>query len=317
MSRITLGKIELQRAPVELAEIVTNAVAMSRAQIDAAGHRLSVTLPGHPVTLSADAVRLCQVLSNLLNNAARYTEDGGAIALDAAVEVGEVVIRVRDTGIGIPQPMLERVFDLFSQLDAPERSPRSRGLGIGLAMVRKLVTLHGGAVEARSEGVGKGSEFIVRLPVRDSVLMEPSAAQDAAAPAGSVGGRSVLVVDDNVDAADSLALLLTGGGARVQVAYDAAAALELLSDGPPDLIVLDIDLPDMNGYALASRIRQDRRLDTATLVALTGFGQEEDRRRSRAAGFDHHLTKPASLDALYALLSPAAVVSRSVIPGES
>jgi PAS domain S-box-containing protein len=300
VSRVTLGKIELKRAAVDLQMIVQSAVEMSRTFIEAGAHRLEIVLPAAPIVLDGDAVRLTQVLSNLLNNAAKYTGAGGRIQLSAEVKDDRAVIRVQDNGVGIPALMLDRIFNLFTQVEGSDAHDKA-GLGIGLAMVRKLVELHGGEVEARSEGPGRGSEFIVRLPVPMTVNAQSAGRSDTAADA-SLAGRRVLVVDDNCDSADSLGVLLKLSGADTHIVYDGASALEALGVFEPDVVLLDLGMPGMNGYVVAGRIRQEPRYQNLTLIALTGYGQEQDQRRSRAAGFDHHLTKPADMDALHALL---------------
>ena len=299
VSRYTMGKIELKLVPIELQTVLRHAIEMSQPLIGAGRHQLDLSVPTEPVMLHADGVRVAQVLSNLLNNAAKYTADGGHIWLSAAVENGRALISVRDNGRGIPTTMLNRVFDLFTQVDTSRGTP---GLGIGLAMVRMLVELHGGEVEARSTGPGHGSEFIVRLPM----LTPESSAGTKSKAAGidtSLAGRSVLVVDDNCDAADSLSMLLRLAGAKVTVAYDGASALAAIPIHQPQVVLLDVGMPGMDGYTVASRIRQNAQNSDMLLIALTGFGQEEDRKRSSAAGFNDHLTKPADLEALLSLVA--------------
>jgi len=306
VSRVTLGKIELQSAPVELQTILQSAVDMSRTLIEAGGHRLEISVPSSPVTLQGDAVRMIQVLSNLLNNAAKYTDAGGQIHLSAQVQDDRVLISVRDNGVGIPGPMLDRVFNLFTQVDSSYARDKA-GLGIGLAMVRKLVELHGGEVWAFSAGPGQGSEFIVRLPI--SVAADaPVTNRSGTALDASLSGRRVLVVDDNCDSADSLGMLLELSGAEAHVVYDGESALAAIPVFEPDAVLLDLGMPGMNGYTVAGHIRQNPNYQSLVLIALTGFGQEQDHARSRAAGFNHHLTKPADMDALHALL--ASVVPR-------
>jgi PAS domain S-box-containing protein len=296
ISRITRGKIELDRQPVRLADAVRDAVETSRPLIERARHQLSVTLPDETLTLCADSVRLSQVLSNLINNAAKYTEAGGRIWLDAEREGDGVAIRVRDNGLGIPENQLSRVFDMFAQAQQPGEIGGSDGLGIGLAIVRKLVEMHGGTVEAHSPGLRQGSEFVVRLPL----LPESEAACPlaAATPRGALGGHRILVVDDNRDAADTLALLLESHGAATRVVYDGEAALAELDVFMPDTVLLDLGMPGMDGFAVARRLRAEPRHASLHIVALTGWGQESDRRRTREAGFDHHLTKPVDFTAL-------------------
>ena len=304
ISRISSGKIGLQKERVSLALIVTNAVESSRPSIESENHQLTVTLPAEPVYLEADLTRLAQVLQNLLNNAAKYTPPGGRIELHAGYDGHSVAIRVVDSGIGIPREMLPRVFDMFTQVDRSiERS--SGGLGIGLTLVQRLVELHGGTVEARSEGQDKGSEFIVRLPA--SVGSSADAAPANSSDAKSVRRVRALIVDDNIDSADTLTEMLRASGHDVDTAYDGAAALDAVEAHQPDVVLLDIGLPKVNGYDVGRKIRQSDPQRRIVLVAVTGWGQDEDRRRSQQAGFDHHLVKPvdpASLDRIFALINP-------------
>jgi PAS domain S-box-containing protein len=310
VSRITRGRIELRKAVLDLGTAVRRAVETSRPLIDAGGHELTVLLPPEPVYLEADPTRLEQVVSNLLNNAAKYTEPGGHIRVSASREGGEAVIRVRDDGIGIHADLLPRLFDLFTQA---ERSlDRSQGgLGIGLALVRSLVEMHGGCVTAASDGLGRGSEFIVRLPALAARAGTPGAENPA--PQGRLGvaaSRRVLVVDDNADAADSAAILLGLWGLEVRTVYDGPAALEAARDFRPQVVLLDLGLPRMNGFEVARRLRQEMGR-AVLLVALSGYGQEADRSRSRQAGFDHHLVKPLEPDALQALLESPGPLGES------
>ncbi|MDY3558005.1 ATP-binding protein [Gemmata sp. JC673] len=296
VSRITRGKVELRLETVDLNTILARAAEAVRPLIDARRHHLTLTRPGRPVTVSADPTRLAQVVGNLLTNAAKYSDEGGRIDLILEEDAG-AVIRVRDTGLGIPAEMLPRVFDLFTQVGRTlDRA--DGGLGIGLTLVKSLVEMHGGTVAAASEGAGKGSEFTVRLPKleRDD--------SDGAGPAvaAAVTPRRILIVDDNPDAGDSLATLLEMTGHRVEVARSGSQGLEVAARLKPEVAVLDLGLPGMNGYELAGRIRAEPFGRATVLVALTGYGQEEDRRRTKEAGFDHHLTKPADLAALAAIL---------------
>ena len=289
ISRISSGKIGLRKERVSLALIVTNAVEASRPAIESENHQLTVTLPAEPVYLDADLTRLAQVLQNLLNNAAKYTAPGGKIGLHAEFDGHSVAIRVVDTGIGIPREMLPRVFDLFTQVDRSiERS--SGGLGIGLTLVQRLVELHGGTVEARSEGPDKGSEFVVRLPA--SVESSGYSAALDSSDAKSAGRLRVLVVDDNIDAADTLTEMLRVSGHDVDTAYDGVAAMDAVDSHRPDVVLMDIGLPKLSGYDVARQIRESDPQRRIVLVAVTGWGQDEDRRRSQQAGFDHHLVKP-------------------------
>jgi signal transduction histidine kinase len=301
VSRITRGKVELRLEPTDLGAVLAAAVETARPLIDAKRHHLTVTQPGRPVRVSADAMRLTQAIGNLLNNAAKYSEEGATIALSLAVEGTQAVVRVRDTGVGIPPEMLPHVFDLFTQIDRTLDRAQG-GLGIGLTLVRSLVEMHDGTVEAASAGIGAGSEFTVRLPL----LSGHEAPAGEVPPAPLAAGRRVLVVDDNHDAGDSLADLLELSGHEVRVARSGAQSLELAREFRPDVGLLDIGLPGMNGFELAARLRAEAFGQAMILVALTGYGQDEDRRRSREAGFDHHLTKPADLRQLTALLARGA-----------
>ncbi len=301
VSRITRGKIELRKQWVELATVVGSAVEGSRPLIEKWGHELTVTLPSEPVYLNADPTRLAQVLLNLLNNAAKYTEQGGRIWLTAKREGEHVVIRVKDTGIGIIKEMLPRIFQMFTQVDQSlERS--QGGLGIGLTLVQSLIEMHGGSVEAHSDGPGKGSEFVVRLAV--ATQAEDRGAQGATGdtPVATPAKCRILVVDDNRDSADSLAMLLRIMGNEVHTAHDGLEAVGAAGVFRPDVVLLDIGLPKLNGYEAGRRIREQQGKGVV-LIALTGWGQEEDRRRSKEAGFDHHMTKPVEFDALQKVLA--------------
>ena len=257
--------------------------------------------PPGPDELRADPVRLAQIFANLLNNAAKYTSPGGQIKLVVRRENGEVVISVRDTGIGIPHDMLPRVFELFTQVDRHVDRAQG-GLGIGLTLVKRLVEMHNGKVEAHSEGPDRGSEFVVRLPLA-SVSHESGAQAVPTEPVTLLASRRVLIVDDNRDAAESLGILLKLLGADVHVEYDGEAALRAVAAYRPTVVLLDIGMPGMDGHEVARQIRQQREFDDVTLIALTGWGQEEDRRDSRSAGFEYHLIKPADIGAIETLLS--------------
>jgi signal transduction histidine kinase/CheY-like chemotaxis protein len=302
VSRITRGKIELRKERVELAAIVNSALEASRPGIEKWGHELTVSIPTEPIQLMADLTRLSQVILNLLNNAAKYMGRAGRIWLTAERQDDHALIRVKDTGIGIPAEMLPRIFDMFTQVDGSlERS--EGGLGIGLTLAKRLVQMHGGTIEAHSEGPGTGSEFVVRLPVAVAVEGEE--------PRGEEGGgemdvppamRRILVVDDNQDAAESLGMLLQMMGNEVRTAHDGPEAVEAAAAFRPDVVLLDIGLPKLNGYEVARRIREQDGGADRMLIALTGWGQEEDRRRSKEAGFDHHVTKPVEFADLQKLL---------------
>jgi len=305
ISRIAGGKLLIRKERLPLERAIDMALETSRPYINAAGHSLSVLLPSERVTVDADPARLAQVFSNLLNNAARYTERHGEIALTAEVDRDEVVVSVQDNGIGFRPEVAERLFEPFSQLTrSNERS--HGGLGIGLSLVHGIVALHGGSVEARSRGPGQGAEFVVRLPLpkyTDPVREAKPAAQ--AKPQASVAGVKVLVADDNRDAADSLQRILSLYGYQVEVAYDGTAAIRLDGDFHPMVAVLDIGMPGANGFEVARSIRESRG-EGVTLIALTGWGQEGDRRRAMEAGFDYHLTKPVDPGALNDLLVEVA-----------
>jgi PAS domain S-box-containing protein len=302
VSRITRGTVQLRTEPVELCTIIARAVETSRPPITLRQHKLTVTLPQESVLIEADPLRLAQVFGNLLNNAAKYTEEGGCIRVTVERGPNEALIRVRDTGIGISAEMLPRVFDLFTQAD--KSLDRSQGgLGIGLTLVQRLVELHGGTVEAHSAGLGQGSEFVVRLPLMGAVRTGSGPAPVSAdGEEPSSRGRRVLIVEDNHDAAETLGLLLESTGQEVHVVHDGTAAVQAARSFRPDVVLLDIGLPGMNGYDVARRLRAERDLGQPLLVALTGYGQEEDRTRAREAGFDLYLVKPVDPDALKALL---------------
>jgi two-component system CheB/CheR fusion protein len=302
VARFTQGKIELRKEKAEILAMVGRAVEASRSLIEARRQQLMVSLPEEPLRVEGDVVRLGQVIMNLLNNAAKYTGEGGQIWLKVERQDGEVLLRVKDTGMGIPAKDLPYIFDLFAQA---ERSlDRAQGgLGIGLTLVRRIVEMHGGRVEAFSEGPNRGSEFIVHLPLLAGATPEPqrSVPQRPNEGAEEVLCR-VLVVDDNVDSAESMALLLELEGNVVEVAYDGPTAVEAARRMSPHVVLLDIGLPGMNGYEVARVLRQDPRLDKTVLIALTGYGKAEDRTRTKAAGFDHHLTKPVDQEMLASLI---------------
>lgn len=306
LSRINTGKIELRRETVELAAVVHDAIESSRPHIDKAGHALTVELPESSVVLLADRARLAQVLLNILNNAAKFTPPGGQIDLSAAVDGDDVEIRVRDTGIGISAEMLPRVFDMFAQGEN-SLGRAHEGLGIGLSLVRTLVQMHGGTVEAQSPGAGRGSEFVVRLPRHAGRLLDHASPTPRAVSVPRLASQRILVVDDNPDAARSMAMMLRVQGHDCRTAFDGPEALALAAEFRPQVFILDIGMPVMNGCELAQRLRGDPNFGDALLIAITGWGLEEDRERSRAAGFDHHLVKPVSLDDLSGLLEGAFV----------
>ena len=295
VSRITRGKIELRKERVELRALVTHAIESSRALLEARGHELSVSLPDEPVWMEADPARMEQVLANLLNNAAKYTDPGGRVwVVVERPKDCEAVIRVRDTGAGIPRDMLGKIFDLFSQVDRSlDRS--QGGLGIGLTLVRSLVGLHGGRVRAVSEGPGRGTELVVRLPV-----LPAGSEGRAEAPAQANGDRRrrILVVEDNVDSAAALFELLRLWGHEVRVALDGPAAVEITARDPHEVVLLDIGLPGMDGFRVAEVMRGQKGMEKARIAALTGYGQETDQQRSREVGIDRHFTKPLDIAVL-------------------
>jgi signal transduction histidine kinase/FixJ family two-component response regulator len=300
LSRVTRGKLHLRTAPVDLAAVVASAIETARPLIDARHHALIVHLQKDMPALHADALRLAQVIANLLTNAAKYTEPGGRIELAASREKDEVAISVSDTGIGIPQESIASVFEMFSQLRAPlERS--ETGLGIGLALVKALVELHGGTVAAHSSGIGEGSTFIVRLPMSGAGADQPDSAR-ARGEADRGGALKILIVDDNRDAAESLAMLLSFDGHELRCAADGAEGILLAEQFRPAVILLDIGLPQLNGYEVAQKLRASSWAKTLPLIAITGWGLAEDKRRALAAGFDRHLTKPVDIDELRRVL---------------
>ncbi|HEX3554627.1 MAG TPA: ATP-binding protein [Thermoanaerobaculia bacterium] len=305
VSRITRGKIELRKGRLELAAVVQSALEISRPLVEANGHELRVALPPEPVFLDGDLTRLSQVFSNLLNNSARYTQRGGQISLAAELQGAEVVVTVCDTGIGIPAAMLPHIFEMFTQGNRPPEGAQG-GLGVGLTLVQRLVELHGGTVEARSDGPDQGSELVVRLPVAPAVAGErPEPAVPA--PQGAPGPKCrVLVVDDNEDSADSMGMLLQLRGYELRTAYDGLAGVAAAAEFRPAVVILDIGMPGLNGYDAARRIRSTSWGQDMVLIALTGWGQADDKLRAREAGFDHHLTKPVSPAGLEELLAEVA-----------
>jgi CheY-like chemotaxis protein/two-component sensor histidine kinase len=304
VSRVTRGKVELKRERVELAEVVAKAIELASPLIEQREHTLTVEVPRSGLPLDADPTRLAQVFSNLLTNAAKYTEPRGRISVVGTREGAEVVVKVRDNGTGIAPETLPKVFDLFVQ----ERQALDRsqgGLGLGLAIVRSMVTLHGGKVEVSSAGQGLGSEFTVRLPLAkaEGVPAEASSTQaEPPKPASEAVPPRILVVDDNQDAADILADSLMLLGCEIRVAYDGPSALNIAAEFQPAVALLDIGLPVMDGYELARRLREQQPGPDLRLVAVTGYGQESDRRRSLSAGFDAHLVKPLDFDVLDSLI---------------
>ncbi len=300
VSRITRGKIELRNESVDLATVIDTAIETSRPLIEAGQLALEVDVPRETLHLYADPIRLAQVFANLLNNAAKYTEPGGNIKVMARLEDDDVVVSVSDSGVGIRPDALQSIFNMFMQADSsPKR--RQNGLGIGLTIARSLVEMHGGTISARSEGLGKGSEFVVRLPLLHTpkelrASSQPSVHEVRAVP-------RVLVVDDNRDAADSMGALLQMLGATVEVVHSGQAALKAIDTFKPAILFLDLGMPEIDGYEIARTVRSRPDLKDVSIIAVTGWGQQKDRNRTYAAGFDHHLVKPANVDQLKALLS--------------
>jgi signal transduction histidine kinase/DNA-binding response OmpR family regulator len=308
ISRITGGKIQLRKEPIDLVHAAARAIETSRPLIDARRHELIVSLPVRPLPVEADSVRIAQVLANLLNNAAKYTEEGGKIELEVTRAGDEAVVRVRDNGVGISAEMLSRVFDLFTQADRSlDRS--QGGLGIGLTLARRLVEMHGGTLHAFSEGANRGCEFVIRLPALAEACPTTAGEDAVHRVMNHYHPRRILIVDDHPDVTRSLARLLRLSGHDVTTALDGPSALEEIASYRPEIVLLDIGLPGMDGYEVAQSIRKQPGMDSTVLIALTGYGQDEDRRRSREAGFDHHLVKPVDPNALLAMVSrPVSLV---------
>jgi PAS domain S-box-containing protein len=312
VNRVARGKFTIERSPIELGDILVRAIETSRPLIESRGQILRTEVPAHPVNFSGDALRLTQAIVNLLNNAARYTREGGEISLTVTADEQEIKILVRDNGRGIAPEMLERIFDLFMQLQ-PQENGAHGGLGVGLALVRRIVQLHGGTVVAHSAGLGAGSEFLVRLPLvsKPRPAIAPSSAGEASAAEARPDGAKrlrILVVDDNADAADSLALLLQALGQETRTVYDGTAALAAVESFRPQVVLLDLGMPKMDGYQVARRISSEPGGVRPLLVAITGWGQDADKQRSREAGFHHHFVKPVGEQTLRRLLEEVAVI---------
>jgi signal transduction histidine kinase len=310
VARITSGRIKLQREPLELKTIVAHSLETVKPLIEARRHQLTVNLPTDPMHLEGDLVRLTQVIDNLLTNAAKYTDEGGAIELTVEIEENptpQACLRVRDNGVGIPPEMLEGVFELFTQVNSSLNRTQG-GLGIGLALVRGLVELHGGTVEATSRGVGCGAEFVVRLPL----VSAPAAAESDVASVDQpshASGLRILIVDDNIDSAHGLAMWLEMAGHHVRLAHAGTIGLEAAFEFCPDAVLLDIGLPDINGYEVAKRLREHAPFRNVPLIAITGFGGEADRMQAMVSGFDFHLVKPIDYEALASLLAREATAA--------
>lgn len=304
LSRITNGKIQLCKEPIDIRAAVRDAAETSRPRIEERGHDLTVTLPSTPVFVDGDRTRLAQVFSNLLNNSAKFTEPGGRISLTAERQGSDVVVKVRDNGVGISTELLPHIFEMFTQAQAKANRSVMRsegGLGIGLNLVHKLVEMHGGSVEAHSAGTGEGTEFVVRL----SALLSGHSPRERDAAGGKQCSAPfrVLVVDDNKDTADSLAVLLQVKGHDTRIAYDGLKAVEAAATFRPDVVLLDIGLPKLSGYDVARRIRHQPWGESVVLIAQTGWGQEEDKIQAQDAGFNFHLVKPLDIAALENLLA--------------
>jgi len=303
VSRITRGSLELRKRTLDIASVIDSAVESVRPLMEGKRHTVVVEIAETPLYVEGDAVRLSQVIANLLTNAGKYTEPGGRIDVRVQSQGGEVVVRVIDNGIGIARDVLPHIFEMFAQ-GKSELQHAEGGLGIGLALVRGLLELHGGTIEARSAGPGRGSEFIVRLPAKSPAMSTDAPEPQAVSPSRH-DGRKVLIADDNRDAADSLGLLLEGSGHHIRKAYDGRAALEAAEHFQPEVALLDIGMPGLDGYEVAQRIRSQPWGRKITLVALTGWGQTQDRERAMAAGFDYHVTKPVEPERLATLLESA------------
>jgi PAS domain S-box-containing protein len=301
VSRIVAGKVHLDREPIEVSSFIQRAVEEVEPTIDAGGHELMVTLPARQIVVNGDLVRLSQVVSNLLSNAAKYTEKPSRIWLTVEHSGDEAVIRVKDEGAGMEPEFIARMFNLFVQADTTLSRSRG-GLGVGLTLVRRLVELHGGTVSATSPGISQGSEFVMRLPISTETLSPSRSRIYSPTELTKHEGRRILVVDDNVDAATSVGSLLKMWGHEVQTAYNGPDALSMARTFRPQIVLLDIGMPGMSGYDVAKQLRSEPEFRGVIITALTGYGQPEDRRRSREAGFDHHLTKPPDPTALAALL---------------
>ena len=309
MSRITRGRIELRKEPLELAPVVNHAVEAARALYRSMDHELTVTMPDEPMQVSADPTRLAQVIGNLLNNACKFTDKGGHVWLTVEKDGHDAVIRVRDNGIGIAEEHIPGLWEMFAQVDTSLERSRG-GLGIGLTLVKTLVEMHGGTVHAQSDGPARGSEFTVRLPILSDAV-RPASLADVSEPPLPTVRRRVLIVDDSEDGAESLAILLQLSGHETHVAHDGVEAIEAAEKLRPSVVLLDIGLPRLSGYEVCHRLRKEPWAKNLVLVALTGWGQEEDRHRSREAGFDAHLVKPVDHDALLRLLASLPGVDRA------
>jgi two-component system CheB/CheR fusion protein len=304
VARLTRGTLRLRIATVDMGEVIRQAVDSTRALMDERRHQLTTSLKDEPLLVQGDSVRLTQIIENLLTNAAKFTEMDGKILLDARREGTELVLRVKDNGIGIPARMLPRVFELFTQEERAVRKSSS-GLGIGLSLVSQLVALHGGSIDAFSAGSGQGSTFTLRLPVADIGAGLPRIERSEPVP----GHGRILIVDDNVDSADTMAILLDSFGYQVRIAYDSAAAIAEAAAFVPQVALLDLSTPEPDGMALAKRFQQMPETKKTLLIAYSGYGRQEDIEKTTKAGFAHHLVKPVDAEAIHKLM-------QSMIPGE-
>jgi signal transduction histidine kinase len=305
VTRITSGRVQLQREMLDLKSVIEHSIDAAQPLIAERKHEVRVKLPREPLYMDGDPVRLTQVFGNLLTNAAKYTEPGGTITLSTEIEPGPpraVTVRVRDTGSGIPEDMLDRVFELFTQAD-PDATRTQTGLGIGLALVRAMADLHGGSVHAVSDGPGRGSEFVVRLPLLEEGVKQP-VTPAAAAPSVPQGGLRLLIIDDNEDLAKGLSLYLTErSGHKVRCAHTGEAGIAIAREFKPDVVLLDIGLPDIDGYEVARRLRAEDGLDDVPLIGISGFSTAADRKRAKRAGFDRYFVKPIAFDKLNDVLA--------------
>jgi signal transduction histidine kinase len=304
LTRISHGKLKLQKERIELRAVIDQSVEATRARFELRRQRLSTNIPDAPIALDADPIRLTQLLSNLLDNAAKYTPDGGKVSIEVTLEEDHVCIAVRDSGIGIPKEQLEGIFDLFTQLDE-SHTTASRGLGVGLALVRSLAELHGGSIDAASWGPGQGSLFTVCLPISAASWSSATAKKLVKQVPGSTVGRRILLVEDNFDCAESMAELLAMYGHVVDTAQDGAVALDMLSKFEPDVVLLDVGLPGIDGYQVARRVRTQTTKANLIVITLSGYGDSEHRRLSKEAGCNGHLVKPVQPDVLLNLLNRA------------
>jgi len=300
ISRVTRGTLVLRVQPADLRSMIDAAVETARPAIEGKRHTLTIELPDEPVRFSADPLRMAQILSNLLTNAAKYTDPEGHIRLTACCDRDEIIIRVSDTGIGMSSEALPRIFEMFSQIGSA-RDRSEGGLGIGLALTKGLVELHGGTIHAHSPGLGRGSEFVVRLPGKLAPDTADSPGVQSACP---VVSRRVLIADDNRDAADTLAEFLRMQGHEVELAHDGPAAVVAFAEFRPHVVLLDIGMPGLSGYEVARKMRELEPQSDVTLIAITGWGQESDKQQAVQAGFDYHLTKPCDLQRVSQLIQP-------------